>query len=62
MKLALDCNALYTSRAGVARYIRGLQSGWAEKNDEVEPIPLAWECENFAYQQPWRMLKTAYRE
>lgn len=63
MRVALDTNALYTTRAGVARYVRGLQHGFATlASPELELVPLAWPVENFAYAQPQRMLKTAWRE
>ena len=63
MRIALDTNALYTTRAGVARYVRGLMEGLAMApliGDTMQP--LAWPVENFNYTQPARMLKTAWRE
>lgn len=63
MRVALDTNALYTTRAGVARYVRGLQSGFNEiEAADVNISALAWPVENFDYTQPQRMLKTAWRE
>ena len=60
MKTALETNPLYTARAGVARYVRGLMGGL----DRIgwPYVPLAWEVPNFGYRQPVRALKTAYRE
>lgn len=63
LQLALDTNGLYTAKAGVARYITGLIKGL--ETLETSPVsihPIAWERENFDYQQPWRALKTIYRE
>ncbi len=63
MRVALDTHALYTTRAGVARYVRGLQSGLNEiETTDAIISPLAWAVENFDYAQPQRMLKTAWRE
>ncbi|MCF7688396.1 MAG: glycosyltransferase family 4 protein [Cephaloticoccus sp.] len=63
VRVALDTNPLYTTRAGVARYVRGLLEGLDTltlRDDRVEPW--AWPVENFNYTQPLRMLKTAWRE
>jgi glycosyltransferase involved in cell wall biosynthesis len=63
MRVAIDTNALYTSQAGIARYIRGLLKGF-----RVGPglgancTEIAWRVENFEYLQPRRALKTLYRE
>lgn len=63
MRVALDTNALYTTRAGVARYVHGLQQGLtALPGTDLQVIPWAWPVENLGYTQPWRMLKTAWRE
>ena len=63
MKVALDTTATYTSRAGAARYIRGLQRGFAELGAPGFSFsPIAWKVENLDYQQPTRALKTLYRE
>ena len=63
MRVALDTNGLYTAQAGVARYIRGLLRGFEQARPaSLEISALAWEVENFAYAQPARALKTAYRE
>jgi glycosyltransferase involved in cell wall biosynthesis len=64
MRVALDTNGLYTTRAGVARYIRGLISGmrriaWPEG---WEWEMLAWPVENFEFRQPQRAWRTFYRE
>ena len=63
MRVAIDTNPLYVTRAGVARYVRGLLQGM----DSIQPPDchlqkLAWEVENLAYTPPTRALKTAYRE
>jgi glycosyltransferase involved in cell wall biosynthesis len=63
IRVALDTNALYTTRAGIARYIQGLRRGLAEINDDHLRISeLAWEVENFEFKQPARSSKTFYRE
>ncbi len=63
VQIALDSNPLYTTRAGVARYVRGLQMGLLENEDpDFEVRPWAWPVENFDYRQPRRMMKTVWRE
>lgn len=62
MQVALDTNALYTSSAGVARYVRGLQSGLAQIASANSYHDFAWPVYNLDYQQPKRALKTIYRE
>lgn len=61
--VGIDANGLYTTQAGVARYIRGLISGLkGVAVPDMELLPVAWEVENFLYRQPERALKTVYRE
>src|SRR3974390_3251374 len=61
--IGIDTNGLYTTQAGVARYIRGLLNGLKRvAAPDVEVQPVAWEVENFLYRQPERALKTVYRE
>ena len=63
MRVALDTSALYTTQAGIARYIRGLLRGLDRLGQpDLMVSPLAWPVENFHYQQPVRALKTFYRE
>lgn len=63
MNVALDTNPLYTSQAGVARYLRGLIAGIkAIAPPDFEFFELAWPVDNFSYRQPMRALKTLYRE
>src|SRR5688572_1461112 len=63
MRVGLDTNALYTTEAGTARYIRGLIKGLRELNPpDLEILELAWAVENFSFRQPQRALKTLYRE
>ena len=63
MRVALDTNGLYTTQAGVARYLRGLTRGLARLDAADAQIqPLAWEVENFTYEQPQRAARTFYRE
>ncbi len=62
MKVLLDTSALYTDRAGVARYTRGLLRGLREAGLGDDVGELVWPVENFDYAQPARALKTAWRE
>lgn len=63
MRVAIDTNALYVTRAGVARYVRGLMRGLKEPDvSACALLPVAWEVDNFGYDQPARALKTAFRE
>ena len=64
MRAAVDTNALYTTRAGVARYVRGLLTGLrtATAGTPWELEEFAWPVPNFGFQQPWRALRTLYRE
>jgi glycosyltransferase involved in cell wall biosynthesis len=61
--IGIDTNGLYTTQAGVARYIRGLLNGLKRvAAPDVALQTVAWEVENFFYRQPERTLKTVYRE
>lgn len=64
MRVAVDTNALYTTRAGVARYVRGLLGGLRRlhPNDDWAFDEFAWPVENFGFRQPQRSLRTLYRE
>jgi glycosyltransferase involved in cell wall biosynthesis len=62
MRAAIDTNGLYTTQAGVARYIRGLLRGLKTLPEHLDFFEFAWEVENFEYAQPRRALKTVYRE
>ena len=63
MRVGIDTNGLYTTQAGVARYIRGLIGGLQAMDDTgLEVVPIGWEVENLSYGQPVRTLKTLYRE
>ena len=63
MKVAIDTNSLYVTRAGTTRYINGLLSGIAEcKVPDLELDQINWPVENLDYKQPGRAFKTAYRE
>src|SRR3974377_1419861 len=61
--IGIDTNGLYTTQAGVARYVRGLLNALKRvAAPDVELQAVAWEVENFVYRQPERALKTVYRE
>lgn len=64
MNVILETNPLYVSQAGIARYLRGLIAGFAEMPVGSAPQmeQLAWPVTNFGYRQPWRSLRTLYRE
>jgi glycosyltransferase involved in cell wall biosynthesis len=62
MRVLLDTNGLYTSRAGVARYIQGLLPALRRHSPRIQVDELAWPVANFDFHQPQRALKTAYRE
>lgn len=62
-RIAIDTTALYTSRAGVHRYVKGLLSGFralGEGGPDVTEI--AWRVTNYGFRQPTRALRTAFRE
>jgi glycosyltransferase involved in cell wall biosynthesis len=64
VRVAVDTNALYTTRAGVARYTRGLLGGLRTVADPADwhLTELAWRVENFAFRQPLRAWRTLRRE
>jgi glycosyltransferase involved in cell wall biosynthesis len=62
MRAAIDTNGLYTTQAGVARYIRGVLRGLRALPDPPDFFEFAWKVENFDYRQPRRAMKTFYRE
>lgn len=63
MRVGIDTNGLYTTQAGVARYIRGLIGGLDSSGDPgLDVVPIAWAVDNLSYRQPQRTLKTLYRE
>jgi glycosyltransferase involved in cell wall biosynthesis len=63
MRVAIDTSALYTSHAGVARYVRGLLRGLSQlRNPGITISELAWPVTNLEYHQPRRALRTFYRE
>lgn len=63
IRVALETNPLYVTKAGVARYLRGLMKGFEEARvPDVEITPIAWDVDSFDYRQPHRALKTFYRE
>jgi len=63
MRVALDTNCMYTTKAGTARYTLGLLDGFRALTDsDFQWSELCWPVENLGYRQPQRALKTAYRE
>lgn len=64
MIVALDTTPLYTTRAGVARYVNGLTAAFLNSHrDHVTIKPLSWPVDNISYEQPLRRAtKTLYRE
>ncbi|HEY7088639.1 MAG TPA: glycosyltransferase family 1 protein [Tepidisphaeraceae bacterium] len=63
IRVGFETTGVYTTQAGVARYVRGLQRGFEQTRPKgIDLFPIAWEVENFAYRQPQRAIKTMYRE
>ena len=63
IRIGIDTNGIYTTQAGVARYIRGLIRGLKHVvTGNISILEVAWDVENFGYRQPERALKTLYRE
>jgi glycosyltransferase involved in cell wall biosynthesis len=63
MTVAVETSPIFTSRAGVARYVRGLLGGLrAVAPPETTILELGWPVENLGYRQPQRALKTIARE
>ena len=63
MNAVIDTNPIHVTQAGVARYVRGLLHGLEQARPAgCQWTPLAWSVDNFAYAQPQRALKTAFRE
>jgi len=63
MKVAVETSALYTTTAGVARYVRGLLDGLRRvAPPDMQFEELAWPVPNLEYRQPQRALKTVARE
>ncbi len=63
VRIALDTNSLFITKAGTSRYVTGLLEGIKSLAPvDLEIRPLAWPVENHSYQQPYRAFRTAYRE
>jgi len=63
MRIAIDTNALYTTRAGISRYVlKLLQALRRHTPESLEIKEIGWPVENFRFRQPQRALKTLYRE
>lgn len=63
MHVAIDTSALYTTQAGVARYIRGLLRGLRHvPHPNFTWSEVVWPVANFDYRQPARWARTFYRE
>ncbi len=61
--VAIDTTGIYVTQAGIARYVRGVVKGLQRvAPPDIDWFPLAWEVEAFGYKQPWRGMRTAYRE
>src|SRR4051794_12904096 len=61
VRVGVETTGIYTTQAGVARYVRGLLRGLKRVGGH-ESFEVGWPVENLKYQQPTRALKTAYRE
>ena len=63
MKVAIETTALFTTRAGIARYVRGLRHGLKRVLPAADTcLEVGWPVENFGYRQPGRAWKTFVRE
>jgi len=63
MRVALDTNPIFVSRAGVARYVQGLRDGLrATAPADLQLEELGWPVENLGRAQPGRAVRTAWRE
>lgn len=63
MILALDTNPLFTSSAGVARYVGCLRNAFSSGMVFPGTVgDVAWKTSNLAYRQPARAFRTFYRE
>lgn len=61
VRVGVETTGIYTTQAGVARYVRGLLRG-LQRVGGHDSFEVGWPVENLKYQQPARALKTAYRE
>jgi len=61
LRVGVETTGIYTTQAGVARYVRGLLRGLKRVGGH-DSFEVGWPVENLKYQQPTRALKTAYRE
>jgi alpha-1,3-rhamnosyl/mannosyltransferase len=61
VRVGVDTTAIYTTNAGIARYVHGLLRGLSRVGGH-DAFELGWAVENLKYQQPARALKTVYRE
>lgn len=63
MNVYVETTPLYVSRAGVARYVRGLLAGLRQNAPaDLSVHDLGWAVENLSFNQPGRALKTFWRE
>lgn len=63
MRIAVDTNALYITKAGPARYVTGVLSELRSDHfPDLDVSAIAWPVEGFSYRQPARAFKTAFRE
>jgi alpha-1,3-rhamnosyl/mannosyltransferase len=61
LRVGVETTALYTTKAGICRYVTGLLKGLG-RVDGHNAFELGWPVENLEYKQPIRAMKTAYRE
>jgi glycosyltransferase involved in cell wall biosynthesis len=63
MRIAIDTNPIYTSQAGIARYVRELLKALPEVDGgRHQYFECGWPVTNFGFRQPYRALRTLYRE
>ena len=62
MRIAIDTNPIYTSQAGIARYVRELLKALSEVDGNHQYLECGWPVTNFGFRQPYRAFRTLYRE
>jgi glycosyltransferase involved in cell wall biosynthesis len=63
MRIAIDTSAIYTSQAGIARYVRELLKALPQVDGrQHQYYECGWPVSNFGFRQPQRALRTLYRE
>jgi glycosyltransferase involved in cell wall biosynthesis len=63
MRIAIDTSPIYTSQAGIARYVRELLKALPDVDrGQHQYYECGWAVTNFGFRQPYRAFRTLYRE